>query len=187
MVVKIISVVASVLLCLGLLSHIAGMSTNYWVYHYWSIQKGTVIIEGDVNYGLWKFCGPDDNKCIDLETNFSELKYGKLDACRISSILGVLAGSVALCFAVAVGARSAMGKGIPKSFGIATLVAALVSGVFIAICIGVFYHDHAGKLGYSFYLSLVGAPVIAVGGALGGVLACVAPNKEQFVQDSQRF
>ncbi|KAK3775433.1 hypothetical protein RRG08_015281 [Elysia crispata] len=141
-----------VALGLGNMFHIIGLATPEW------------IKVGKVTVGLFEGCLDDD--CVTIEDKPDWLK-----ACQAMAILGMLLGLMAVALATFMFVKSLKNNDSPKSLGLLTLLAAILSLIFILICVILYAVEikdlHTGPdFGYSFALSIVGAILILLGGTL---------------------
>lgn len=144
------------ILVVGNLLHIVGLATPVWVQ--------TEILTVSHTKGLWESCLGDTCASYD-----SDLKADWIKACEALAILGMLAGIVAALLAGCIYKPSLQSSLNHNSLATSTLGAAILSAILILLCVIVFERKNSDTIiswgyGYSFFLSVLGLVLIAVGG-----------------------
>ncbi|XP_059152343.1 epithelial membrane protein 1-like [Physella acuta] len=144
----------------GVVLHIVGLATPEWT------NLPNIPLFGSRSYGLWQLCA--GGNCVDYPT-----KADSLAACEAFAILGMLAGCVAVVFAILQLVFKINGKPQNSKFNLAIIGGCFSAFVCILITVAVWggeIHEPmtAGnaEIGYSFILSIVGGCLLAIAGGL---------------------
>ncbi|XP_059143627.1 uncharacterized protein LOC131930977 [Physella acuta] len=132
----------------------------------WTVYNGTII------YGLWRFCN-DDFDCVPIPDQFVGPGY---IACRVfmslaiaCCILSIVLTCVYLCVPKIHHRRNEFLPILSSSLGIFAAVCILIATIVWGTLIDFVIIDpnHSSQLGSSFYLSVVSAGFVLVGGVAG--------------------
>ncbi|CAG5119192.1 unnamed protein product [Candidula unifasciata] len=136
-----------VLLGVGELLHIIGLSTPEW------------SVYSSIRVGLWEACNPTCQQYI--------LKPAEVEVCEAFAIIGMLAGLLAAALGLMFFVLTLANKSV-RLLAIGAAVAANVALISILVCVIVWGAAvHPGgivKIGYSFALSIAGGIIHSLGG-----------------------